>query len=125
LNYSKNIDTTRISYNKIHPDAITYSQPINTQEIVRLFQELQEQEAIELELKKIEKEIKKNFDDELKILVSDFIQVHKKRMKGNKEVRKKIKELNAKLEKEITKESIEMITNYCERFIKAEQDQLQ
>nr|CAG8443407.1 13415_t:CDS:10 [Entrophospora candida] len=61
---------------KIQSTTITHSQLINTQQIVQLFQESQEQ-AIKKEIKKIEREINQPLTDEQKKLVSDFIQTKK------------------------------------------------
>ncbi|CAG8574996.1 10835_t:CDS:2 [Ambispora leptoticha] len=111
---------------QIHPTAITTSRMIDTKQIVQLLQDpTKQQEALELELKKLENEINKSFTDELKELVSNFIQVMKKMKKDkkDKEARNKVKELDKKLrEKDITKEKIQVIINYCERFIKSEQE---
>lgn len=104
---------------RIHPTTITTSKPINTKEIARLFQESKEKEALELEIKKIEREVDQPFTVEQKELVEEFIQVHKKRLKNkkDKEARKKIKELKEKLEKkDLSEENIEKIIKYCERF---------
>jgi len=119
--FSKNI-----SY-KIHPTAVLTSKPINTKVIARLFQKSEEQ-ALELETKKIEKEINQPLTNELKELVSKFIQAGKqmKKDKKDKEARKEIKKLDKKLRekwgKDVAKEKIQIIINYCERFIKAEQE---
>jgi len=102
------------------PDKYT-SKLLDTKQIAQLFQESKEKEALKEELKKMEKEIDQPLTGEPKELVSEFIQAHKKRLKGDKEARKKIKELNGKLEEKLTKENIEKIIEYCERFIDLEQ----
>jgi len=96
---------------------------MKTEKIAQLFQE-SEQQALEQELKKIEKEINQPLTYELKELVSDFIQVGKKMIKNkkDKEIGEEIKELDKKLkEKDITKEKIQTIISYCKRFIESEQ----
>ncbi|CAI2162204.1 17139_t:CDS:2 [Funneliformis geosporum] len=82
---------------RIYPQTITHSQPINTKQIAQLFKKSEEQ-ALELEIKKIEQEINQSFTDKQKRLVSNFIQIYKKREKGNREITKKdIKNLKDEL----------------------------
>lgn len=112
---------------QIHPSTITHSQLINTKEIARLFQESQQQ-ALEQEIKKIERKINQPLTKELKTLVSDFIQAGKKMKKDkkDKEAREEIKKLDKKLrekwEENDAKEKIQIIISYCERFIKSERE---
>src|SRR6185312_8051302 len=111
---------------QIHPTTTTHSKLINTQEIALLFQESEEQ-ALEQEIKKIEKEINQPLTDELKKLVSNFIQTYKERERGNKEIAKKdIKKLKEKLrEEKFSDENIKKIIDYCDRLVKLEQERLQ
>jgi len=76
---------------------------------------------LELEIKKIEQEIIQPLTTELKELVSEFVQNHKKRLRGDKEARKKIRELNGKLEEKLTKYNVKKIIEYCEKFIDSEE----
>jgi len=116
----------------IHPNAITTSRLINTQEIARLFQESEEQ-ALEQEIKKIKREINQPLTEELKELIKDFIQARKKMLKdeNNKEAKDKALALEDQLldEKGLPEEDIEAIIDYCKRFVEAkqqlEQEQLQ
>jgi hypothetical protein len=64
---------------KIHDGKAHYSKLLidtNTKEIARLFQ-VSEEQALEQEIKKIEQEINQPLTDELKKLISDFIQTSK------------------------------------------------
>lgn len=108
---------------RIHPTTITTSKLINTQEIIRIFQE-SEQKALEQEIKKMEKEIGKSLAEQQKKLVSDFIQTRKIIIKDkeNEEAEDKVWDLEDKLkEKGLSGENIEKIIRYCERFIESEQ----
>ena len=107
---------------KTHSRTTYTSKLINTKQIAQLFQESEEQ-ALELEIKKIEQEINQQLTDELKELVSDFIQAVKKMEKKDKSARGRVKELKKELEKkEITKEKVEKIILYCERFVESENE---
>jgi ATP-dependent Zn protease len=107
---------------QIHPNTITHSQPINTKQIAKLFQKFQSQ-ALEQEIKKIEREINQPLTEELKRLVSDFIQTRKKMIKDEND---KALELENQLldEKGFPEEDIEKIIDYCKRLT-IEQEQLQ
>jgi len=122
------------AHNKTLPDEIIYpnyqspsevvwsSKPINTKQIVTLLQNpTQQQQALELELKKLAKEIGKSFTDEQKELVSEFIQNQKKLVenKKDKEVKNKVREVEEKLETEgFANEEIEKIIEYCKKIVK-------
>jgi len=112
---------------QIHPTVITTSRSISTQEIARLFQESQEQ-ALEQEIKKIEKEIDQPLTEELRELVKNFIQARKIMTKNesNKEAKDKALELEDQLleEKDISQEKIDKIISYCKRLV-VEQNELQ
>jgi len=111
---------------QVPPTVNIHSKLINTKQIAQLFQESEEQ-APELEIKKIEQEINQPLTGELKVLVSNFLQIYKKRERGSKEVTKKnIKELKEKLRAEkFEDKNIEKIIDYCSRLVKLEQEQLQ
>ncbi|WNE40000.1 MAG: Serine/threonine-protein kinase PknD [Mycoplasmataceae bacterium] len=113
---------------RIHPDTITHSQPINTAEIARLYQASQEQEALALELKKIEQEIKQSLTEEQKELINIFIQTRKKMIKDTSDQEAKEKALNLEDqlldEKGFSEENIEKIIDYCKR-LDIEQEKLQ
>jgi len=128
LEYNRLLQT--VPY-RISLSATTHSQPINTAEIARLFQESEEQ-AIKVEISKIEKEINKSFTDKEKELVKEFIQNKKKLLKDeeNDELMDNVGELKTKLKEEsFSREDMGKVIEYCERFIKSEQeldqDQLQ
>ncbi|CAG8465108.1 11362_t:CDS:2 [Cetraspora pellucida] len=123
-------------FNQTLPDEIRYpryevspridytSQLINTKEIAQLFQESKKQ-ALELEIKKIEQEIKQPLTSELKELVGSFIQARKEMIKneGDEEAKKKALELEDQLldEKGLFEENIEKIIDYCKRLNITEQ----
>jgi hypothetical protein len=110
---------------KIPSKTITTSQLINTKQIVQLFQESKDKEALELEIKKIEKEIDKTLTEEQKELVSNFIQNRKKMKKDrtDKDAKKEAGKLEEQLEATgFSDETIEKIIKYCERFVKAEKE---
>ncbi|CAG8821257.1 1132_t:CDS:2, partial [Gigaspora margarita] len=94
---------------QIHPTAILTSKPINTKQIAQLLQNPdQQQQALELEIKKLEKEIGRQFTKEQKELVKEFISIKKKIAE----------ELEDKLnEKEILEEDVNEIILYCDRLI--------
>lgn len=109
---------------KLPFSAVTHSKPINTKEIAKLFQE-SEEKALKEEIKKIEQIINQPLTDELKELVSNFIQTRKTTIKDkeNEEAEDKVWELEGKLkEKDLTDENVKKIIKYCERFIKAERE---
>ncbi|CAG8685255.1 8185_t:CDS:2, partial [Ambispora leptoticha] len=86
--------------------------PIKTKEIAKLFQNSKKQ-ALGREIKKIEKEINQSLTDELKELVSDFIQARKQMVKNEnyEEAKGKALELEDQLldEKGLEEENIEKI----------------
>jgi hypothetical protein len=106
---------------QIHPTAITTSKIIDTRQIVQLLQNTdQQQEALKLELKKIEKEIGQPLNNEQKELVNKFIQSQKKLIenKKDKEVRSETERLEEQLEENgFTDKVIKNITKYCKRLI--------
>jgi len=104
-------------------DGTVYSKPINTKEVAQLFQNSVEK-ALELEIKKIEQEINQPLTNELKKMVSDFIQARKKMTRDQKdeEAEDKAWELEDRLkEKGLSDENIEEIIKYCERLVKLDQ----
>ncbi|CAG8773351.1 27405_t:CDS:2 [Gigaspora margarita] len=105
---------------KFDPKTMT-SKLIKTEEIVKLLLDPDEQKrALELEIKKMEKEIGKPFTEGQKGLVKEFVQ-NQKRLLDNKEdeeTKKEAEQLTEQLKKEnFTKEEISKIINYCERII--------
>ena len=95
----------------------------NTKQIVQLFQNpAKQQEALELEIEKLEKEIKQTFTEEQKELVKEFVQVKKKLIddEENEELMNYIKKMKQEMkEKGFSRENIEKIISYCERLVKS------
>ncbi|CAG8677681.1 5018_t:CDS:1, partial [Paraglomus occultum] len=112
---------------KMYPNAVVCSELINTRQIAQLFQESEEQ-ALKEEIKKIEQEIDQTLTDELRNLVSDFIQARKKMVKSEsyEEAKKESEKLEDQLldEKGLMEENIEKIIDYCKRLA-VEQEKLQ
>ncbi|KLL04558.1 MAG: hypothetical protein MRERV_18c015 [Mycoplasmataceae bacterium RV_VA103A] len=105
---------------KIHPGTITHSQLINTKQIVQLLQDpTKQQEALELELKKIEKRISKTLTDEQKELIKELFQVKKRLAEESKENEKEALDLEDKLiDKGLSEEDVNEIIIRCDKIVK-------
>ena len=103
-------------------EIIYHSKLINTKEIAQLFQKSEEQ-ALELEIKKLSKEINQPLTGELKELISNFIQARKMIKNGSEEARDKALKLEDQLleEKDLPQEKVDKIISYCKRFVDLEQ----
>lgn len=117
---------------KFDPKTMT-SKMISTKEIVQLLQDPKKQkQALEQEIKKMEKEIGKSFTDEQKELVKEFIKASQKATKNQTDevARDEVEELEDKLEKKLketdfSRKDIKKVTDHCERLVELVEKQLE